>query len=340
MRSRVRRLLTRPSRTAAPAAPVLSFGSWGALEPGAAVAFCHPEWRGVRAATYSWRAPTVECADLGAWSTSLIEDLRRAEATAVVVSGFPPGSPEFLRSADAAGFATRVVLHSSMAQHGAEAGEAEIAEEVLALADEGVVGRVGFAKEGLQEAFAALGFDVAYVPNRVPQLPDAPPLDLGPGLHIGVFAEPFWRKNVVTQLGAVALLDGATGHVMIEPDVSYLRVLPVVAHGSLPWQEFIRVQSGVDLNLYVTLSECQPLTPLESYGAEVPCLMSRTSALFRDDRTLWDLTSVGEADNPRAIAVAAERLLSYRDEAVRRAAAWMEEFDEAAAERWDAFTTL
>jgi hypothetical protein len=67
--------------------------------------------------------------------------------------------------------------------------------------------------------------------------------------------------------------------------------------------------------------------------------MSRTSALFRDDRTLWDLTSVDEADNPRAIAVAAERLLSYREEAVRRATAWMEEFDDAAAERWDAFVT-
>jgi len=301
------------------------------------VTFCHPEWRGVRSATYSWQAPVVECADLGVWAADLIDGLRSAEAATVVVSGFPPGSAEFLQAAATAALATRVVLHSSMTQHGAEAGEAEIAEAALTLSESGIVGRVGFAKEGLQEAFTALGFDVAYVPNRIPQLPEAPLLDLGPGLHVGVFAEPFWRKNVVTQLGAAALLDGATTHVMMEPDVAYLHALPVVAHGTLPWKEFIRLQSSVDLNLYVTLSECQPLTPVESYAAGVPCLMSRTSALFRDDRTLWELTSIDEADNPRAIAAGAERLLSYRDEAVRRAAAWMVEFDAVAAGRWAEF---
>lgn len=318
---------------------MLSFGDWDRLEPGAAVAFCHPEWRGVRSATYSWQAPVVECADLGVWAAALIAGLRSTEAATVVVSGFPPGSADFLRAASAADMTTRVVLHSSMAQHGAEAGEAEIAEAVLTLSENGAVGRVGFAKEGLQESFAALGFDVAYVPNRIPRLPEAPPLDLGPGLHVGVFAEPFWRKNVVTQLASVALLEGATAHVMIEPDIGYLHALPVVAHGTLPWGEFIRLQSAVDLNLYVTLSECQPLTPVESYAAGVPCLMSRTSALFRDDRTLWELTSVDEADNPRAIAAAAERLLSYRDEAVRRATDWMEEFDVMAARRWAEFVT-
>ncbi len=339
MRSRVRRLLTRPAAQARPAPPVLSFGGWDQLEPGAAVTFCHPEWRGVRSATYSWQAPVVESADLATWAPPLIEGLRAAGAATVVVSGFPPGSADFLQAATAAGLATRVVLHSSMTQHGAEAGEAEIAEAVLALAESGVVGRVGFAKEGLQEAFAALGYDVAYVPNRIPRLPDTPPLDLGPGLHVGVFAEPFWRKNVVTQLGAVALLEGATAHVMIEPDVAYLAALPVVAHGTLPWEAFIRVQSNVDLNLYVTLSECQPLTPVESYAAGVPCLMSRTSALFRDDRALWELTSVDEADNPRAIAAAAERLLTHRNDAVQRATAWMEHFDGLATERWAAFVT-
>ena len=39
----------------------------------------------------------------------------------------------------------------------------------------------------------------------------------------------------------------------------------------------------------------------------------------------------------RAIAAGAERLLSYRDEAVRRAAAWMVEFDGVAAGRWAEF---
>ena len=89
----------------------------------------------------------------------------------------------------------------------AKVGEAAVASEVLALARNGVLDQVGFVKAGLAESFTALGYPAAYVPNRAPDLPTYEPYDAGPGLNVGVFAEPFWRKNVVTQLGAVALLD-------------------------------------------------------------------------------------------------------------------------------------
>jgi hypothetical protein len=150
-------------------------------------------------------------------------------------------------------------------------------------------------------------------------------------------AEPFWRKNVVTQLGAVAIL-GGTGHVMHRPDVGYLAKVPIVEHGTLPWEAFVGLLGSMDLNLYTTLSECQPLTPAESYLAGVPCLFSRTSALFADDRDLLELSTVAEADDPSLIAQAAARLMENGPRVILRAQAWMTGFDRMAAERWEEFT--
>jgi glycosyltransferase involved in cell wall biosynthesis len=316
--------------------PALSFGSWDQLE-GPTVVVCHPEWRGVRVAAYSHPVPVIEVADAARNAEQIVGALRERPVETIVVQGFPPGSGELLARATAAGFATRCVIHSSMAQHGGEVHEAAVVDEVVRLLHAGTLGGIGFVKEGQAEAFTALGHPASYVPNRIPRLPRFDKLDLGEGLNVGVFAEPFWRKNVNTQLGAVALLGDARAHVMRRPEAGYLQSLETVEHGELPWDHFVQLQGSVDLNLYVTLSECFPMTPLESYSAGVPCLTSRTSAVFRSDAELWGLTTVDEADNPSAITAAATRLLSTSEEATERAHRWMEGWDAEAAQRWEEF---
>jgi hypothetical protein len=321
--------------------PSLSFGSWDDLSPGdpAVVVVCHPDWRGVRTAAYSFREPTVECDDLDRWGDEIVARLRATNVATVVVHGFPPGTGPFIRAAHVAGINTRVVLHSSMAQHGAEAGEAAVANEVLALTRSGVLDQAGFVKAGLAESFTALGYPAAYVPNRAPDLPPYEAHAVGPGLNVGIFAEPFWRKNVVTQLGAVALLDDATAHVMRRPDVEYLDHLRMVDHGEIPWGEFVSLQASMDVNLYVTLSECHPLSPIESYQTGVPALMSRTSDVFRSDGRLWGLTTTEIPDDPSEIATAIRRLIDHADEAVERAGRWIARADASAAERWREFVS-
>ena len=329
------RRLTR-FRGSAAREPVLSFGSWDRFPDAQpkVVQVCHPDWRGVRSVAFAFRAPVVECDDLGQWGGQLAEQIDSAGATMVVIQGWPPGSAVFARLLFDRGVGVSCVLHSSPAQHGAEAGEAAVVDEVLRLQRSGVLARVGMAKAGAPEAFTAAGFEVHYVPNRTPAMPDLTKVDLGPGLHIGVFVEPFWRKNLTTQLLAVGLLDSATAHVMRKPKNLYLDGLDIVEHGELPWEEFVSLQGSVDLNLYVTLSECHPSTPQESYLAGVPCLVSRVSAVFRSDPNLWELTSTDEADNPEAIARAAKNLLDNRDEAISRAGEWMEAADIEASARW------
>lgn len=321
-------------------APVLSFGAWDKLAPTERVIqVCHPDWRGVRTVAYSFGSPIVECDNLALWSDHLVDHITSASVETVVIQGWPPGAAAFTARLSEVGIEVKSVLHSSPAQHGAEAGEAAVADEILSLARSGILAEVGMAKVGVPQAFAAAGYPVTLVPNRVPIMPELERVDLGSGLHIGVFAEPFWRKNVVTQLLATGLLDDAVAHVMRRPEVSYLDEIAVVEHGEMPWEEFVSLQGSVDLNLYVTLSECHPSTPQESYLAGVPCLMSRVSGVFGEDPRLWEMTTTDRADDPSAIAAAARRLLEVKEEAVERARTWMKTHDLKAAEIWDRFTT-
>jgi hypothetical protein len=320
-------------------APHLSFGAWDQLPKVSplVIQVCHPDWRGVRTVAYGFATPVVEGEDLGHWGSELVDSIAASGVELVVIQGWPPGAREFVGLLGRAGVRAACVLHSSPAQHGAEGGEAMVVDEVLALLDERSLAAVGMAKSGVHQAYAALGYEIAHVPNRVPVLPTFEKIDLGPGLNVGVFAEPLWRKNVTTQLLAVAEIEGSRAHVMRRPPVSYLNGLDIKEHGELAWDSFIALQSSVDINLYVTLSECHPSTPQESYLAGVPCLVSRVSSVFRDDPVLWDLTSVDEADNPSSIVSGANRLLQAREEAVERAVAWMKGADRRGADAWVEF---
>jgi hypothetical protein len=331
----------RRRKTTAPSirAPYLSFGAWDQLPKASplVIQVCHPDWRGVRTVAYGFATPVVECEELGHWGSELVDSIAASGVELVVIQGWPPGAGEFVGLLGRAGVRAACVLHSSPAQHGAEGSEAMVVDEILALLDERALAAVGMAKSGVHQAYAALGYEIAYVPNRVPLMPTFEKIDLGPRRNVGVFAEPLWRKNVTTQLLAVAEIEGSRAHVMRRPPVSYLNGLDIKEHGELAWDSFIALQSSVDINLYVTLSECHPSTPQESYLAGVPCLISRVSSVFRDDPVLWNLTSVDEADNPSSIASGANRLLEAREEAVERAAVWMDEADRRGAEAWQAF---
>ena len=320
-----------------PASVHRSFSAWDTLDSSdvATVQICHPQWRGVRTAAYAFGDPVIETSRL---ETDLADEMREAGVRTVVIHASPPGSASFIRYASELGMSVMQVIHSSMAQHGTDAGEAEAVSNALAMQAAGDLTRVGFVKIGVAEVFQHLGYKAFHVPNRTPQMPDITTVPLAEGLNIGVFHDPYWRKNVTTQLGAAALM-GGTAHVMSTPDVSYLGDMSIVEHGTLPWERFVSLQASVDINLYVTLAESHPMSPIESYLTNVPCLVSRTSDLFLDDDELRELTTIAELDNPSAIARSGERLVASAALATERANEWILRQDGVAQQAWSAFTS-
>lgn len=297
---------------------------------------CHPEWRGVRASAYAYGDPVLESRNL----TTLVDafdDMAAAGISTIVIQGWPPGASRFAIEAAAAGIVVLAVFHSSPAQHGVDGGEAEAVGEMFALHASGTIAGIATVKAGTGHAYRALGFDVAHTPNRVPSVDRVEPTSIAEGTNVGIFLHPMWRKNVTTQIMA-ALELGWRPYVMADPQIPYISSNDLTIVGELPQREFLAIQAAMDISLNVTLSECHPMMPMESYRLGVPCLISRTSDLFSDDPTLYDLTSTDRPDDPHAIAGAAERLLDNRDEAMMLAAASLDRLDERAEASWREFT--
>lgn len=304
--------------------------------PDGVLQVCHPDWRGVRSSAVAFGDPVLESADLGALADS-VGALRDAGVRTVVVQGWPPGAGAFVRSAHGAGLDVRAVSHSAPTQHGVDAGEAEAVAEALGLLADGALARFGTVKAGLAGAFASLGHAVDHVPNRVPSVTRVEPMGTPEGIHAGILLFPMWRKNVTTQVLAARRM-GWVPHVMADPGVPYLPRDEMVVHGELARDEFLPVLAAMDIALNVTLSECHPMIPMESYRLGVPCLMSRTSDLFARNAELWNLTTVDAVDDPEAIAVAAARLVDDCDRAVELANTELDLLDLAAERSWRAFT--
>jgi len=300
-----------------------------------AVNVCHPEWRGVRTAAHATQHPVIESADLVVDADRIVAHCVDQGVPVIVIQGWPNGANLLAEQARSAGLQVLAVSHSSMAQHTAEAGEAAAIGEMTALTKAGVVSRLGFVKSGIAEVFEHAGISAQHVPNRTPIIEENTKIELGEGINIGVFAEPIWRKNLGTQLGATSLLE-ATAHVLVEPVGTPWKPM-VRTHGLLERSAFLDLLSSTDLNMYVSLSECHPLTPIESYLVGVPCLMSRTSDVFASDPRLWELTTVDRLDDPTAVAARAERLIDEKDLATTLAHKWIADNDDRAIAAWQGF---
>lgn len=303
---------------------------------GGVLQVCHPDWRGVRSSAEAFGDPILTSTDLRQL-VDRIADVRNAGVTMLVIQGWPPGSEEFAREAHASGLDVRAVSHSAPSQHGVDGGEAEAVTDALNLQSEGIISALGTVKAGVSESFATLGYRVDHVPNRVPNVGLVQQHPQDQGINVGIFLFPMWRKNVTTQILATRLL-GATPHVMAAPDVGYLSESDLVVHNEMPRSAFLSLLASMTISLNVTLSECHPMMPMESYRLGVPCLMSRTSDLFADDEELWELTTVDRADDPSAIASAARGLMAHRERALDLAGIALDAADTRGREAWDRFT--
>ena len=192
-----------------------------------------------------------------------------------------------------------------------------------------LIARVGVVKAGFAPFLSAMGVSVHTLVNYPPSeeevaasasaLTSGAPLDLPPSFtsrfgsdltsaredgitHIGVLGSGK-HKNLAAQVLAACFVPSAVVHVTEDPGTAYLSACtaPVIVHGSLPASQFRALLSVMDVNLYVSLSECFPAVPLESAAAGVPCLISPTSDVYGSDAALTSALVVDQPDNPEAI---------------------------------------
>jgi hypothetical protein len=190
------------------------------------------------------------------------------------------------------------------------------------LCREGVLEKLGFAKKGMAEVMAKTGLRTGFLMNRVNHIPDKASVPLKNGPSFGIWAvQPIWRKFPYAMLAAARMIPNAKVIISGSDDrareLSKLLGLNTYFHSkAVPQSQILGKLAQMDLNLYVTLSECAPMLPLESLSVGVPCLFGPNSHYFEDHPYLHSRLVVSYPDDPLTIAGYIERALPEREEIV------------------------
>lgn len=296
-----------------------------------AIAIVNPEWRGIYSSTVNLFPVVLPLRDglTHRGARAIVELLIGTGASRFVMSGLPPSYEHLVRPLQAAGASLYVLWHGSFMQSSANH-EWQSFCLLKRLLREGLVHKVGFVKAGMADAFKRLELPATFVMNAIGQAPPAASTPEAGGPHLGIAAVKLnlWRKLPFAMLAACGDISGAVVHLAGADDrviefVEQMSLNARIQRGSIPQTEMPRWLASKHLNLYVTISECCPMLPLESLAVGVPCLLGPTSHLFEDDPYLHSRLVVPYPDRHEIIAQYIRTALRERDQIVAAYTHWL-----------------
>ena len=205
------------------------------------------------------------------------------------------------------------------------------------LCREGKIRKWGFAKKGMAEVISATGIPAQFIMSYVRTIPTGPSIPLTGGPHLAIWAlAPIWRKNHYAMLAAASTIPGADVFVVGQDDRArefsdYLNLSFRYQQQPIDQDKMGEALSERHLNLYVTLSECSPMLPLESLGAGTPCLLGPVSHLFEDHPYLHSRLVVPYPDRSDIISKFIHRGLEERDGIISAYREYAPEYNRRAA---------
>lgn len=299
------------------------------IDPSLPVALYVPRWKGVASSTlnlFEQRLPlplssatppeTITDADIARYARLLLA----SGARHFVISG---GDLFFIRlihavHATAPSLRFDLLWHSNWVQMG-EPADWAILRQWLAAWNEGLVTRIGIVKAGLDTFFRAHGVDAVFIPNVIMTDPD----EIRPSAHdraVGIWLSGSSDYRKLPHAALLALAQSrshplkASGLNHVARRLIDTLKLPVrkVWVNPIPRAQLYREMADTAATLYVTLSECSPMLPLESFALGVPCLVGPSSHLFRDDPWLARRLVVEDPLNAALIARKLDRVITER----------------------------
>ncbi len=293
-----------------------------AIQAGEPVAVAHPDWLGIRSsATQMFEHLLCVGDDLTPAYAQLLA-LRLAERgpSAIVFQGFPY-TYQYLVEAlhrEANHLPLYAVWHGTFMQASEDYAWRSF-RLVCALQRQGKIRRIGCVKRGQDEVLRHNGVEAGYLLNGYRQVPSgASQLAAGPA-RLGIWSiSELKHKPPYEMLAAASMIDGAmvVGSVASprmrefcqEFGVAYDFVGSMVPQAQMPQH-----LATCHVNLYVTLNECAPMLPLESFAAGVPCIVGPNTPYFEDDPYLHEKLVVRVPDDAKEIAERIKGVLLERD---------------------------
>ncbi len=285
------------------------------------IAILNPDWRGVRSATENLVSTTLFLEDnLNELSADRFAHLvQESGVRKILFGGFPLSYELLIRQIKE--LEPEIKLFAFWLSSFLQSNEDYAWQSFLAmnrLCRDGAIEKIGFAKKGMAETVAKTGVSAGFIASYVRKIPEGQSTPKPNGPHIGIWAlAPIWRKNPFAMLAATAMIENSTVLVVgqdlrAEEFSNYLRINVVLQEKPIPQKKMPEALSQMHLNLYVTLSECSPMLPLESLAAGVPCLLGPNSHLFEDNAYLHSRLVVPYPDRSDVIAEMIEQALDER----------------------------
>ncbi|MBS7705915.1 hypothetical protein [Chelatococcus asaccharovorans] len=310
-----------------------------------------PRWRGPAAATVNLfnRALPIPVDD------SHPEDLSAAEIETcaariaylpidrLVMSGCDPSMRKLVEAIRRRRpIATDLLWHSSFLQMG-EPADWGLLQMWLDAASAGHIRRIGVVKKGLDGFLRSLGFDAAFVQNRVAVDPAGiRPTDARDSAGIWLSGSSHYRKLPYATLCALSELR----HITVSGAGFDSRALALIEELGLRIGEISPdpLRPGdlraalrkTAITLSITTSECLPMLPLESLAEGVPCLIGPSCHLFRDHPELRAVYVADRPGQPHQLAGKIRDALAATGELFPKLTAYMTAWNEASVASVDA----
>lgn len=314
-----------------------------------------PRWKGVTAATRNLFRCTLTVPltaqehpdDLEpGYLAGVAEAILASRFTTIVFSGGDPALftlAELLKERRPS-LSIRLLWHGSYLQMG-EGHDWRLFRPWLEGGQSGTIDCIGVVKPGMDGFLRTLGVHSCFVQNIVPfDRAGIRPTRAGEVVGLWLSGSSEYRKLPYAALLALAGLPqfglraaglGELGFRMVdELGVRTLSAFPQ----PIPHQQVLQEMRQTSLTLYVTLSECMPMVPLESIACGVPCIVGPATR-FYDEPYLTHRLMVDDPADPQAIRRKMTAAMDEHDEVLRQSLAFLERLSERAAESLTRFLT-
>lgn len=289
------------------------------------VAVAHPDWLGIRSSAAQMFDNLLLLTDelTPEDGESIAERLLARQPTAVVLQGFPFTYQHLVRALhrQAPDVPVNVVWHGTFMQAPEDYAWRSF-RLMCALQKQGKIRRIGCVKKGQEQILRHRGLDAHYLLNMYRVIPEAAaPVPVAP-IKLGIWSiSELKHKPPYEMLAAASTIEGVqvVGSVASERMVDFCNEFGL-AHSFLgrmvPQAEMPVQLATTHLNLYVTLNECAPMLPLESFAVGVPCIVGPNTPYFENHPYLQSRLVVPVPDDAFAIAQKIKLALAERDEII------------------------
>lgn len=270
------------------------------------IGVCHPAWRGIRSSTYGFTSNVIEVPviESGEEADEVADKILAYEPKKIFLNGYPRGYNLLAKSLKTKNPSVRIffISHAPFTWYTDRLEELFWLKEMFTAYDERYIEKIGFVKKDPAVYFKQKGMNANFLMNRLPKFENFQHVLNADVIRVGIWGSHLWHRNLLNQAVGALMVEGTEIHLNELPDYFFLDEKRVTRHGILPKEQYTEVMRTMDINMYVSFTECFPMTVIESMAQGIPCIVSDTSEVYSWSEYLKRNLIVNKIDSPIAIA--------------------------------------